>query len=108
MSAPDDVAVVGFDNVPMAEFSVPALTTVEPGTDQIAKHAVDLLAARVEGRDGAPSELFTDFSLVVRRSHSRPQRRAMVDPRMTSRTGRWCVPSPMSTPSMASNTRCAA
>ena len=68
LTAPDDVAVIGFDNVPMAEFSVPALTTVEPGTDQIAKHAVDLLAARIEGRDNAPSELFTDFSLVVRRS----------------------------------------
>lgn len=68
LRAPDDVAVIGFDNVPMAEFSIPSLTTVEPGTDQIAKHAVDLLAARIEGRSGEPTEVFTDFSLVVRRS----------------------------------------
>ncbi|WP_345545223.1 LacI family DNA-binding transcriptional regulator [Microbacterium jejuense] len=68
LRAPDDVAVIGFDNVPMAEFSVPPLTTIEPGTAQIAKHAVDLLAARVEGRATAPTELITDCSLVVRRS----------------------------------------
>lgn len=65
---PDDIAVIGFDNVPMAEFSIPPLTTIEPGTDQIAKQAVDLLASRVEGRAGPPTELFTDSSLVVRRS----------------------------------------
>ena len=41
-------------------------------------------------------------------SAARRQRRAIVEPRMTSRTGRWCVPSPMSTPSIASKTRCAA
>lgn len=68
LTAPHDVAVVGFDNVPMAQFSVPPLTTIEPGTAQIAKHAVDLLAARVEGRAGTPTEIVTECSLVVRRS----------------------------------------
>lgn len=68
LRAPDDVAVIGFDNVPMAEFSVPALTTVEPGMALIAKNAVDLLAARVGGSANPPSELVTEFSLVVRRS----------------------------------------
>lgn len=68
LTAPDDVAVIGFDNVPMAEFSVPPLTTIEPGTHQIAKHAVDLLFARVEGRADAPTEIFTSCALVVRRS----------------------------------------
>ncbi|MFF2051237.1 LacI family DNA-binding transcriptional regulator [Leifsonia sp. NPDC058194] len=68
LRAPDDVAVVGFDNVPMAEFSVPPLTTVEPGTAQLAKLAVDLLAARVDGRQDPPQEISTDCSLIVRRS----------------------------------------
>ncbi|WP_426592590.1 LacI family DNA-binding transcriptional regulator [Cellulomonas sp. McL0617] len=68
LSSPNDVAVIGFDNVPMAEFAVPPLTTIEPGTDQIAKHAVDLLAARVEGRADGPTEIFATCSLVVRRS----------------------------------------
>lgn len=68
LRAPDDIAIIGFDNVPMAEFSVPPLTTIDPGTGQIAKQAVDLLASRVEGRAAAPAELMTDCSLVVRRS----------------------------------------
>jgi DNA-binding LacI/PurR family transcriptional regulator len=68
LNAPDDVAVIGFDNVPMAEFSVPPLTTIEPGTDQIAKQAIELLAARVDGRSGTPSEVVADCSLIVRRS----------------------------------------
>lgn len=68
LNAPRDIAVIGFDNVPMAEFSVPPLTTIEPGTDQIAKQAVDLLAARVDGRNDPPADLATDCSLIVRRS----------------------------------------
>jgi DNA-binding LacI/PurR family transcriptional regulator len=68
LRVPDDVAVIGFDNVPVSEFAVPPLTTIEPGTAQIAQLAVDLLAARVAGRGGAPTEIFTDCSLVVRRS----------------------------------------
>jgi len=65
---PRDLAVVGFDNVPMAEFALPPLTTVEPGTDEIAKLAVDLLAARVEGRSTQPVELVANFSLIARAS----------------------------------------
>lgn len=68
LRVPEDVAVIGFDNVPMAEFTTPPLTTVEPGTAQVAKQAVDLLAARVAGSSGPPTEVFTDCSLVVRRS----------------------------------------
>jgi DNA-binding LacI/PurR family transcriptional regulator len=68
LGCPQDVAVIGFDNVPMAEFSVPPLTTIEPGTDQIAKQAVDLLAARFDGRSGAPTEVVAACSLIVRNS----------------------------------------
>lgn len=68
LRVPEDVAVIGFDNVPMAEFASPQLTTVEPGTAQVARQAVDLLAARVAGDAGPPTEVFTDCSLVVRRS----------------------------------------
>jgi DNA-binding LacI/PurR family transcriptional regulator len=65
---PDDIAIVGFDNVPLAEFSIPPLTTIEPGTDQIAKLAVDLLASRVEGRSATPVELVANFALIARSS----------------------------------------
>ncbi len=68
LSVPDDIAVVGFDNVPISQFSFPPLTTIEPGTAQIAKNAVDMLWARVNGSTDPPREIFTDCALVVRHS----------------------------------------
>jgi DNA-binding LacI/PurR family transcriptional regulator len=68
LSVPGDIAVVGFDNTPASQYSHPPLTTIEPGTDQIARYAVDMLAARVAGRTEPPREVFTECSLVVRRS----------------------------------------
>lgn len=66
---PEDIAVIGFDNVTAAAYSIPALTTVDPGSRQIAKTAVDLLARRItNGPPVHPSEITTDFSLVSRRS----------------------------------------
>lgn len=52
LHVPDDVQVVGFDNVPEAEYSVPALTTIDPHIDDYAKHAVDMLIDRIEGYSG--------------------------------------------------------
>lgn len=53
---PDDVAVVGFDDIEDARYSMPALTTVDPGRREIADTAVELLCRRVRehgGRAGA-------------------------------------------------------
>ncbi len=65
---PDDLAIVGFDNVPQAQFTTPSLTTIDPGTEQIAKLAIDLLAARVQGRTTTPTEHITNSSLIARES----------------------------------------
>ncbi|WP_250738889.1 LacI family DNA-binding transcriptional regulator, partial [Actinomyces sp. 186855] len=51
---PEDVAVTGFDNTTEGEFAWPALTTVDPGTVAMASAAVDVLVARLEGRDPGP------------------------------------------------------
>ena len=60
--------MVGFDNVPAAEYSAPALTTIAPHIDDYAKHAVDMLIARIEGYSGPARTYTTDFSLVERAS----------------------------------------
>jgi DNA-binding LacI/PurR family transcriptional regulator len=67
---PDDVAVVGFDDIEDSSFSTPTLTTVSPKRDEIARTAVDMLAAMIEGTpDSEPALLVeTEFTLVVRES----------------------------------------
>jgi DNA-binding LacI/PurR family transcriptional regulator len=47
---PDDVAVMGFDDVDDARYSTPALTSVDPGREEIARTAVDLLVERITTR----------------------------------------------------------
>lgn len=66
---PDDVAVIGFDDLDETRYSLPALSTIDPGRSEIARTAVELLSARIRGDDvGPPREIFTDFSLVERES----------------------------------------
>jgi DNA-binding LacI/PurR family transcriptional regulator len=66
---PDDIAVVGFDDIEEGRFSTPTLTTIRPDKEQIARLAVSLLHERLgSGRDQPPRELRADFSLVIRES----------------------------------------
>lgn len=66
---PQDVSVVGFDGLDEAEYSIPSLTTVDPGRDWIAKTAVSTLLARIAGeKDAAPRTLLSDFRILERES----------------------------------------
>lgn len=55
-SIPGDVAVVGFDDIEDARYSVPTLTTVDPGRREIASVAVEILRRRVQERTGDGAE----------------------------------------------------
>lgn len=74
ISVPDDVAVVGFDDIDEAAYSYPTLTTVAPGREQIAGTAVELLSQRIsEGAEPGPvRQVVADFSIVVRESAPAP------------------------------------
>lgn len=65
---PEDIAVVGWDDVEDGRYSTPTLTTVCPDKPQIAALAVDLLAARLVHRATSPQEISADFRLIVRES----------------------------------------
>jgi DNA-binding LacI/PurR family transcriptional regulator len=47
LEVPDDVAVIGFDDVDECRYSAPRLSSVDPGRREIAAMAVDLLMERV-------------------------------------------------------------
>lgn len=71
MRVPDDVAVAGFDDLEEAEFSLPSLTSVDPGKQQAARLAVELLEARITGQDTPHGTTTCDFSISVRASTAR-------------------------------------
>ncbi|HEY3267943.1 MAG TPA: LacI family DNA-binding transcriptional regulator [Armatimonadota bacterium] len=54
MRVPDDMAVVGFDDIPLAQYIDPALTTVHQPFYRLGETAAELLIARIRGE--APSE----------------------------------------------------
>lgn len=63
---PEDVAVVGFDDIPDAAQYRPPLTTVRQEFDVLGERAVAELIARIEGRPGKP--VVVPATLVVRSS----------------------------------------
>ncbi len=69
---PEDVAVVGFDDIAIAAHASPPLTTVRQDIAGGARHLVELVFRRIAG-DDAPS-VTVPAELVVRES-SRPARR---------------------------------
>jgi DNA-binding LacI/PurR family transcriptional regulator len=66
---PEDVALVGFDDIEDSRFSTPTLTTVRPDKQQIARLAVSFLLSRIaDGLDAPPREVQVGYELVVRES----------------------------------------
>jgi LacI family transcriptional regulator len=43
---PEDISLVGFDNIPMSEMSSPPLTTIDVYKHKIAQHALQILLSR--------------------------------------------------------------
>ena len=67
---PDDIAVVGFDDVPLASFCTPPLTTVRMPAIAMGARAGELLVERIGG-EPATKHLWLETELVVRRSSQR-------------------------------------
>lgn len=68
LAVPGDVAVMGFDNVDESAYSIPSLTTIEPGREWIAREAVDLLSRRIEDPTSDPCTKFASYRIVQRES----------------------------------------
>ena len=68
LRVPQDVAVVGFDDLRMSEFATPGLSSVNVSRDWIVRHAVSVIERRISGDDGEPVRLTAPVGLVVRGS----------------------------------------
>lgn len=67
VKVPEDLSVVGFDDIPEAIAMSPSLTTVRQPLEDMGRTAVDLLV-RMMDEDAAPRHIRLDSDLVVRES----------------------------------------
>lgn len=71
LSIPEDISVVGFDNISIATTLYPPLTTVSQPLDQMAAVAVDKLIELIEkngGEELQPEHIILKHKLVIRES----------------------------------------
>ena len=70
LRVPEDVAVIGFDDIDETQYSMPTLSTIDPGRAEIARAAVDLLVRRIEGGPAPfePERILVPYRLLPRES----------------------------------------
>jgi DNA-binding LacI/PurR family transcriptional regulator len=68
LRVPQDISVMGFDDIPGAAFHTPSLTTVRQPLNRMGEVAAQSLLERIEGRKEYPSEIAIEPELVVRES----------------------------------------
>ena len=67
LSCPDDISVVGFDDIATAAYSIPSLTTVRQPLRQMGEMAAQLLIKRIQNpAQTYPDSVNFDPELVVR------------------------------------------
>ncbi|SCL44546.1 transcriptional regulator, LacI family [Micromonospora citrea] len=72
---PDDMSVVGFDDVPEAAFFIPPLSTVRPDFAAVARASLDLLLAQIDTNATDPGRHTIAPTLIPRRSVAGPPHR---------------------------------
>ncbi|EEO01416.1 substrate-binding domain-containing protein [Vibrio cholerae] len=68
LRVPDDLSLIGYDDVHIAKFMTPALTTIHQPTYRLGKAAVDTLLYRLENPDTTAQVVQLEPTLVVRNS----------------------------------------
>jgi LacI family transcriptional regulator len=69
LSVPDDLSVVGFDNIPAAAYVSPGLTTFDTRTRDMAREIAGMLATMIAAPPESPPTRLTAPVLVPRGSH---------------------------------------
>ena len=68
LRVPDHVSVVGFDNIPMANYLMPRLTTVTKDAYTAGRNAFEMLQARMQNPDLPRQVIHIPAKLIVRES----------------------------------------
>lgn len=73
LTIPDDVALIGFDDFPLAEVLAPPISVVSQPVSQIGQEAGRLLLERLAGEQGPPRRVRLKTALTVRGSSGGPR-----------------------------------
>jgi LacI family transcriptional regulator len=65
---PQDLALVGFDNIEISQFAYPALTTIAQQKDEIGRQAVQRIIELISGAERDSRKILVPTRLVVRES----------------------------------------
>lgn len=68
ITVPDDLSVIGYDNLPPVQDITPPLSTIEQPVTSLARHATGLLIDILEGRRKEPLQEWLDTDFIVRES----------------------------------------
>ena len=68
LPVPDEVAVVGWDDIEEAQYAVPSLTSVSPDKGALAEAAVQALLSQINGATGGSDEIVGSYDLSIRES----------------------------------------
>jgi LacI family transcriptional regulator len=75
---PQDISIIGFDDIPWAEFQYPSLTTVRQPLQHMGEIALQTLLERLEGRETYRREIAIQPELVVRESTAKASANQLV------------------------------
>ena len=85
IAVPDDIAIVGWDDVMTARYVTPSLTTVRQPLYELGRAAATRLQERIAGAPTAPEPLILPTELVLRTSCGCPEKDDRDEPWVTSR-----------------------
>jgi len=68
LRVPEDIAVIGFDNIDVSAMTNPPLTTIEQPGVQMGYQACELLIEKIHNPQTAKKRLVLDTELIVRES----------------------------------------
>lgn len=69
LSIPNDIGMIAFNDVSVAKYIMPPLTTVKVHTEQMGRMAVDTINSLIDDRQEIPFKIEVGTTLVKRQSH---------------------------------------
>lgn len=68
LNVPDDISIIGFDDIEVAQYLTPRLTTLKQDGEQIGKMAIDLLVKQIDNKTKIKDSKSVPVKLIERES----------------------------------------